>query len=337
MKHRLILPLIALLAIICGGCVHEFPEFNNNVNVSLLFHHDTSWTEYDFIIGDRTRTSEDEGWTASYIIKVYPHGKTDSPVYTESFEIKDLTLADFTKTLSMPEGDWDIYVWQDLKNENVKPYYNYDNFAQITYDKPYRGDTDYRQAFEGMTTVSIPATIEEKYIIEGRIDMERPQAKYVFIATDFEKFYNETLTRFGAPAEKSRWEMLSAAQKQEILKGFSVIVRYPWFMPSVYDMFTQRVRDSWTDVSFPAEINPLNGEEAVVALDYVFMNHHDSSAQVQLGLRIPDNSVIGLTGAITIPLKRGQITYVRGNFLTASVGNGLEVDFSFSGDFNIRI
>lgn len=331
-------------AIMLQSCVHEFPEINNNINVRLKIIHQTEWTEYDYFIGNSTdarhnsKAADDNNWKAKYTIMVYPKGDLYTPLKRISFTREDISLAEFEIDIELPVGEWDIYVWQDFTNRDVvPPFYNADNFRAISYEDPYRGDTDMRDAFEGMTSVAVPETMEADYVVNGEITMERPLAKYVFIATDFEDYYNDSMSRYNLPGEKSRWEALSLAQKREALKGFSVVARYPWYMPSVYDMFTQKVTDSWTGIHYDAEIIPINGEEAIIATDYVFINHHESGAQVQLGLRTPNGDLIGLTSTINVPLLRGRVTYVRGRFLTASTGSGLEIDFSFSGSFDIFI
>lgn len=326
---------VALMALL-SSCVHEWPEINDAVELRLKVHHELPWTEYDYVIDTGTRADDPSAsWEALYTFRVFRKGETAAPV--KSFQLKrdDLSLADFETSVMLPEGDYDIYVWQDLVNAADKGFYDSADFNRITYLKPYTGDTDKRDAFEGRTSVSIPSTIDAVAVVDGEISLERPTAKYVFIATDFDKFYNESVTRFKSPAKK--WEQLTPDQKVEMLKDFAVVVRYPLYMPAVYDIFSQKVLDSWTGVTYEAKIRPLNGDEAVVAFDYVFQNHHNSGAQVQLALKTPDGKVTGLTSTLTVPLKRGQITYVRGKFLTASAGSGLNVDFNFDGDFNIKI
>ncbi len=343
MKSLFSFVLIVAAMVLTQSCVHEFPELSDTVRVRLKVTHDLNWTSLDYYINENSKSRDskaaEEGWTARYILKLYPRGEQKIPVRVYTINRDDITLADFEMDVMMPAGEWDIYVWQDFTNPNeVPPYYETGNFEAVTYAKPYRGDTDMRDAYEGFISLDVPKTMEANYVKTGELEMSRPFARYVFIATDFEKFYNESLSRYNMPMGKpSRWDALSEAQKQEALKGFSVLAKYPWYMPAVYNMFTQKVIDSWTNMYYEAEIRPLSSQEAAVAMDYVMINHLESAAQVQLGLKVPDGSIIGLTSTISVPLKRGQTTYVRGDFLTASAGSGLSIDFSFSGDFNIQI
>lgn len=327
---------IASAAFLTTSCVHEWPEVNNNVRLTLTVRHELPWTEYEYEVDTGTRSGEpEEKWKSLYTFRIYRRGETKNPVRTETVVREDLSLADFEMTMTLPPGEWDIYCWQDLMSDNTDGFYDRSDFAALSHVRPYSGDTDKRDAFEGCVSVSIPESIEETVLVNGEISLERPKAKYVFIATDFDKFFKESVNRFRNLPQ--RWEEMTPDQREEALKDFSVVIRYPLYMPSVYNMFEARVTDSWSGVTYEAKIRPLNSDEAMVGFDYVFMGRQNSGAQVQLALKTPDGKVTGLTSTLTVPLKRGQITYVRGKFLTASVGSGLDIDFSFSGDFNIKV
>lgn len=325
--------LACAAAVLLSSCVHEWPEMRPTVGVRLTIHHEQDWTEYDYSIGRASRAAT-PAHRARYIIYAYRAGDTGAPALTFPFYSDDNTLADFTTTLSLPPGRWDLHAWQDHEPAGGPAYYDATDLSAIVYTDPYRADIDERQAFEGSVTVDVPESYDAESAVEGRIDMARPMGRYVFIATDFDKFYNETLSRFptrsgaaGAPSDL----------KAEALREFSTVARYPFYMPSKYNFFEQRVTDSASGMSYTASIVPLSATEARIASDHVFMNHHDSGVQVQLILRAPDGSAQRLTDVITVPMKRGQITYVRGKFLTAGVGGGLDIDFEFSGDINIEI
>lgn len=327
---------VILLVIVATGCVHEWPEAGERREVALNVHHLLGWTDYDFIVSG-TRAGQDV--KAYYIYKVYRRGETSDPVYVFSEERDDLTLADFTYRMQLPVGEWDIYVWQEfLVGGRKLPFYDTDKFPAVTYNLPYEGDTDLRDAFDGHVSVDVKESIEAGYTVTAEVEMTRPFAKYVFVARDFDKFYDEMSTRFPSVAQQSKaWSMLTPEQQVKALQGFEVVAVYPFFMPAVYNIFTGKVVDSWRGINYTAGIRPLDNTTAYIAMDYVMINHLPSGAQVQLGLRTPDGALTSLTQVITVPLKRGQITYVYGDFLTNDIGSGLDIDFDFSGDFNIEI
>lgn len=307
----------ACLAILASSCVHEFPAPADGVEVVLTVRHEMPWTTLDYDYG--TSGSRNDGdWKARYVFRAYHAGSTASPVHEFTFYSDDISLGEFTARMSLPPGDWEIYAWQDFVSDS-RDFYDTADFSSITYRRPYTGDSDMRDAFEGSVPLAVPATYQAASSIKGELTMTRPFAKYVFIATDYDKFLAEMNRRAAVP------------------DGYSTVGLYPMFMPAVYDMFTQKVTDSWRGTSYDASITPLGNGEAAIAMDYVMINHRESAAQVQIGLRGPGSQLTALTGTVNVPLLRGQVTYVRGDFLTASVGGGIDIDFSFSGDNNIEI
>ncbi len=324
--------LLLSAAFAFSSCVHEFPENRETVDVVLTVHHDLPWTFYTYEYdsrsrrmsvsrGDDNRAADREvKWSARYVFRAYPEG-VHGDVYKQfEFVSDDLELKDFTYTLQLPPGEWEICAWQDFVSDEVQPpFYDIKKFDAITYNEPYRGDTDRREAFEGFANVSVRSTYESAVTEYASMTMERPMARYIFIATDYADFSAD------------------ASSKGEDEDDYSVLALYPMFMPSVYNMFTSKIIDSWRAVSYTGQIRPISDTEAIIAIDYVFMNHHESGAQVQLGLTSPNGRTTALTPTLTVPLQRGQTTYVRGKFLTTKVGGGVEVDFSFDNDINIKI
>lgn len=334
--RRILSGVAAVMALLLSSCIHEFPNCVDSMDVNLTFHHELGWTEYDHYIDSRSRTrANGSDHHQRYTLCIYPQGATDAPTFRESFYTDDPAMQDFTRSITLPPGKWDILAWQDHEPTDGDPYYKIDDLSAITYSTPYYGDMVEREAFEGRISVEVPDTYDANVNVSGTIELNRPMGRYVIIATDFEKFYNETLTRY--EPKKISWQELPQQKKEEVLKGFSIVALYPYYMPSTYNYFTQRITDSSTGMRYTASIAPLSDQEAKVASDHVFMNHHESGTQVQLGMKMPDGKIVQLTDVITIPMKRGQTTYVRGKFLTTGMGNGLDIDFEFSGDINIEI
>lgn len=331
---------IPAIGISFTSCVHEFPESGEAKKVRLNIVHDLSWSEYEYVYNRSSVIhGNNTGLTARYIIKAYRAGDSKTPVHDFSFNSDDISLGPLTTTIYLPAGDWDIYVWQDLIS-NGKTFYDASNFTAIRYTKPYTGATDCRDAFEGHCRVTVEDNYDAGWQTEATVPMDRPTAKYEFIATDFNKFYEEVLLPShsqSANEPKKSWNSLSLQEKQELLKGYSVTAYYPMFMPSIYDMFQKKAIDSERGVRYEGNVEPLNDTEAVIAFDYVFMAHRESSVQIALVLHTPEGNDINMTPVIQVPLLRKRITYVRGKFLTNSVGSGLNIDFSFTDDFNIEI
>ena len=344
-RHKI--PMIALgmtIAGISSSCVHEFPEAGESAEVRLTLVHNTEWAEYDYVYNRRDgNTRGDETPTfVRYVIKAYRRGAKSGPEYEFTFTSDDLSLSPYSTSIRLPEGEWDLYVWQDLTTGgNV--FYDATDFGRISYTGAYTGHTDLRDTFEGHAGVEVTASYNAGHYVDATIQLERPMAKYVFIAKDFRKFYDETLlpalaAQNGVKSDQDRrWTTLSAQEQTDALKGWSVTAYYPLFMPSVYDTLNRKVRDSSKGMKYPATITPISDDEAILAFDYVLMNPDPGGAQVQLVLHTPTGTDVTMTPLVSVPLKRACITYVRGNFLTTGTQGGLDIDFTFSGDINIEI
>lgn len=308
---------LIFLCTVASGCVHEFPEFSGPREFSFCITHDAGWDEYDYLVKGKTRADGD--WRSRYLFKVFPSGTDKIPAYEHEYVSDNADVSDFSIPMQLPEGDWDVYVWSDKVCDDFK-FHNASGFDAIRYTGDYQGAHDMRETFEGMTTLSIGANGMMKDEVCG-ITLHRPQAKYVFIATDLREFTEQTL----APDNRS-------------LDDYTVMGIYPLFMPSVYNMFTKRIIDSARGVSYLSAITPLDEDNALLAFDHVFMNDGENAVQVQIALQTPEGVTHSLTSTLTIPLRRGQTTYVRGDFLKLPSGSGgVKIDITFSGEFNIEI
>lgn len=320
-KYMPLLAIALLLTVAASSCSESnVPCEQVKIPVKLTIRHNLEWTDTLFYPnGYQARGGiEQPPCRVRYVIRAYPKGANGGQSHLFEFFSNDLTLSTFTTTLKLPMGDWDLYAWQDLVTEGEEPYYNVNDFREISYIKPYRGDTDHRDCFRGMVNVTVPPQALSGQDVEGILDLERPTGKYVFIATD----YNEFVSELGSqnPA------------------GYSITGIYATFMPSVFNNLENRVIDSARGMRYDATIVPLGNGRAAIAMDYVLMNSRDSGVQIQLALR---NNATGelhaITDVITVPLHRARITYVEGDFLTAKSSSGINIDVGFSGDINIKI
>lgn len=233
--------------------------------------------------------------------------------------------------LYLERGEWRVIVFTDHVPSGSQDdhYYLTSDFAAITHASRdnYRGDTDMRMAFTGTAdfTVGEPAGRVESEVTVG---MAPPQAKYRFISTDLDVFLER---------ETASAAMRNRAPGDISLSDYRVKVRYGGYFPSVFNIFTDRPADSWLGVSYGASIAELNDKEAHMGMDYVFVNHHDTSVNAGLEVYGPDGKLISQAGPFDIPLRRGHVTEVRGNFLTAKATGGLGIDPGFEDSFDIEI
>lgn len=330
--------LATLLAIFTGSCVHQFPEQESDeFNVILDVRHILDWLpDYEMNIS----RAEQSDYNIRYDFRVYPHGNVTDCVKEFSVFKADLDRPDFTVTLFLHPGEYDIYGWSDYcyASDGSPVYYDDASFASITYIKPYEGDTDLRDVFRGMTTVTVDDPgMYEPQPVHGEITFSRPVARYKFIATDLADFIDRETTRGKLMPPDASGAPQDASQRWAKLSDYRVKVIYPMYMPAVFDNFKNNPIDSWTGVSFSCRMVQLNQDEAQLAMDYVYVNGEESGVQVMLELYDPDGQVIARTNTITVPTKRNRTTIIYGKFLTTLRSDGVGINPDFDGEFNIEL
>ena len=318
-----------------SSCVHQFPEEDEIGTVHLTVLQDREWLPDTVVTLTR---ADNQDVRIRYDFKVYPKGNTTYCIKEFSLLKDDLTRQDYTTSLELMPGEYDLYCWSDYAYDDGKPiYYDDENFANITYIKPYEGDSDLRDAFRGMTSFSITESgYYELKPVEATITLSRPLARYKFIATDLAEFIDKEITR-GKLSNSPDDVMLGDGPRYAKLSDYRVKVIYPMYMPAVFNNFRNNPVDSWTGVDFYCSMQQLSGTEAQLAMDYVMVNGLQSSVQVMLEVYDPDGTLLARTNTMTIPTKRDRTTLIYSKFLTTIRNDGVGINPDFEGEYNIEL
>ena len=342
--------VVALTAgVLLSDCnVHEWPELEyGEVPFVLRLDFDTSLPLYrtvNYTRGEVISRVSPADCDIRYIVNVYRAGETRNTgtagrryVFTKPFS-EDL---DYTATIALDEGDWEIYAWADYVDagSNSDKYYDTSDFGNIVYrDKDnYGGSNDCNDAFRGSTSVTVihPDRFFEDESLpsyEATVPMMRPLGRFEFIATDVDAF----LTRVAAVRSQSA----KAADARSIdVSEFRVVFRYNAFMPSAFNIFTDLPSDSWTGVWFDSGMALRNDGEMLMGFDYVLVNATDGTVMnLDVEIYDPDGSLLSVTRGVEVPIVRSKLTIVKGEFLTSTESGGVTVIPDFEGpDYNLEI
>ncbi len=336
------------LASLTGCDEHQWPDNPDKVAIHLRLRYDTDMTEWNHTYSSETVTETGYGDTYDnsresglirYVIRAYPSSQTSE--YTEEFVYtKDIAEGyDYDVTLSLVPDDYNIMVWSDLAEQSSDGwFYDKENFSEISITGEHQGNTDYRDAFRGSSTVTLVADVLESDPDTLDIAMQRPLAKYEFVSTDLTEFVSEELLRL---EQKAREESGSASGSDQIVPAsidigdYKAVFYYVGYMPDTFSMTTDKPVDSTMGVIFETELSELSDSEASVGFDYVFVNGTESSVTVQIGIYDGEGTQLSLSGSIKVPLKRSHHTIMRGRFLTMEASGGVSVDPSYDGEYNI--
>ncbi len=316
---------------VMASCVHEWPEnLHPEREVRLNIHHRLDWSESLEI--EVTRAAQ-PSQLARYHMMVCEAGNPSNQLAVSEFTTTDLTRADFTTSLHLQPGNYDLWVWSDWADTNGKSLcYESSDFSHIHYPEPYRGGNEMRDALRGMTSFTIDDNYLSDYSIDIDLTLERPLARYEFISTDLNEFIDNETSR-----GLMQYPSFDAPSRLPEMDNYTVKMIYSGYMPSEFDNFQNKPVNSTTGVSYTARIRPISDDEALLGFDYVMVNGHESSIPVAMELYDPEGTLIGRTNPIDVPTQRNRCTIVRGKFLTSKATGGVGINPDFNGDFNIEI
>ena len=364
-RFLLILGCCVLLILSSSSCrKHKTSQETAPISFNLSFAFATDLPPYLTVEhqGQTTRTDEEQ-YSFRYTVKFYPRlsdgtfSRTENDDYTLILTKDDISSLDYSTKALLPEGNWQIRCWADYVKKGSKKdlFYETSDFSAITLPQEHRANTDRKDAFYGSSAVNL---VRGKAVVqtppEVRLDMERPLAKFQFIATDFDRLLMGVLNEKSAAeakvsvctpsqlrsdvAPENAWDPSKTAgfEPSDYYLRFS----YTTFMPYVFDVFTNKPIDARSGVQFDSEFTPLSMDEVLMGFDYVLVNGRESSVTVQVGLyERATNELLSLTPVMNVPLKRSRVTTVRGDFLTLkfSTDGGIGINPDFDGEYNMAL
>lgn len=337
-----------LLSLFLFACdVHEWPDETpeppkpGHVSVELRLDFTSDRAElpdYKTIVVGATRAADLPSYETRYQVRVFRMG-ADSlfetvPCQTLSFSHAEIESLGYRMTLDLPEGDYRFMAWADFVEPGGKSdlFYDTEDFASIKLRGEHVGNNDFRDAFRGVLETGLYTSTDG-----GRqkltVSMCRPLAKFRFVTTDVEEFKEYYLRSILQNAIPGKDELKDAID----MTKFRIVFLYDGFMPSTYNMHTDRPVDVRTGVSFPSVLTDIKDGEAIMGFDYVIVGEGDAGVSVTVACHDENGKRLSGIDGIKVPLQRGRLTTVRGNFLTTRSSGNVQIDSSFDGKFDIEI
>lgn len=330
------------LSLLAACDVHEFPDQSPapTVPVVLDLSFDGEMPLHQ-VVEIETRAAEDpDDYDLRYTVCVYraaeggTFGREELTRLTVTKD--DVSDPDLRIETRLEEGSYRFIVWTDHVDagSQTHKFFNTDNFAEIgVMTDGYSGATEFRDAFRGVADATVQGG-ESPSVIPVR--MERPQARYRFVSTDLVEFMTRVQTRRSSQkAGAGSGAVPTDEETRSIdLNDFRVVIRYAGYMPSAFNLFTDRTADAATGIQFESRITKQSDAEADLGFDYVLVNDdEESSIRVALEIYDRDGTRLSATDPFDIPLKRGMETLVRGKFLTSEASGGIGISPGFDGEW----
>ena len=375
MRIRLLALYICMISMMAlSSCVHEFPdettpaevviklEFNIDIDVNVEMNMNT---EINTGLKPSTKTLNSETHDIRYIVKFYRFHNGEiipKPVYEHTFTVDDINVHEFEENLEIAEGQYRIFVWGDYLEQGGVEDHHYitTDFPLITLNLPesgtYIGSQECRDAYIGYSDIEVARRAASEVPITADINIQRPLGKFVIISEDLDEFVTKItqqqlvkLREQAFSGQISEEEAELAATKAIDLNEYSAKIFFQgdestiYNAPVSFDAFINKPVATRPGLNFTSEIvetyNSETGKkEAQLGFDYVFVNGSETHTRVVVGVYDKDGVQVAMTPSMKIPLKRNQVTYVRGGFLMENIEGGVSIDPGFSGpDFNYEI
>ena len=362
--HAIIVCLISMIAL--SSCVHEFPDEMTPADIvlKLEFNIDID-VNVEMNMSSTTKGLSSETHDIRYLVKFYRlvNGKmAKDPVYEHKFTVDDINTHELEVNMEIVEGQYRIYVWGDYVEDGgiEDNHYITSDFPRISLNIPesgsYIGSMESRDAYVGHADIDVVRYGHAEQCIEANINIQRPLAKFVILSSDLDEFVNKVMQQRMAELKEQASvglitpeEAQAEATKSVDLNEYCAKIFFQgdestmYNAPTTFDVFSDKPVATAPGLSFTSEIsettNPDTGaKEALLGFDYIFVNGSETHTRVVVGVYDKDGIQVAMTPSMKIPLKRNQVTYVRGGFLMENIKGGVAIEPEFSGpDFNYVI
>lgn len=330
MKHIFGYCVICLLAVsflsACSHHSHSGPDRDGTMELILRM---PSASLPDYKSASRTDGGVREkgnGLPMRAVVEVYESGGGQRVTRNTFNPAKNPDGNSYTVRLVLPKGIYDVYMWTDYADP-LRPaadnFYNTSDLRSVAVmASPYRSPYGGKDA----ACAVLSALEHGDSGTSKNIYLQRPFAKYRVIATDLQR-YNDLRQ--------------SHPESFPDVAELTFEINYEYFFPTSYNLLSARPNDSASGVSFTSRAEAAGDypkEEAlVIASDVVFADNSDAFLTLTLVVRDGNGNEIKRSPGIRVDYRRGFLTTVSGNFLTAGHGSGgVEINTDWDEDIIIR-
>lgn len=306
------------------GCIHEYRhglgENPSKVEVEIQLTFNLSWSQMLHSVEFDTRSRIDK--PHRFIIEASHDGEI---IYrdTQTLTPDDFASGSLNHTISVPLGPniYNLAVWYDRNEDTEKLNYNTDDLNNIFMINTSADDASAMQCGYAAANIDLReyAGRSNASVVKD-LELKHAGAKFEIIATDIQTFIQE--------------------QKASLNQGdtFSIQILLEENSPYSFNSYNGSVARDITSYEYNADLwFPFaEYEELKIGEGFVFCNSTDDIAMSIL-IYNSARMIVSQTPTFTIPMKRGYITVVRGDFLTFPINSSLSINHIWEGEIEVEI
>lgn len=335
--YRFIIGIISAAFLLTGCDVHELPHGSADVAVTIKFKYDLPIEQWKTITLTTRNGLTERDYEIRHIVRLYPYTGSSysrTPAYSFIYNKDYSENPDHEITVNVAPANYRVLAWTDYveKGSGNELFYNAEDFAEVTLTSLYEGAQDRRDAFRGSEDLRLAKYNYNGASTSAEVEMSRPLARFNFIATDKLQF----ITYWAKQLSLKQTPMPRTYTSEDIdLTKFNVRIIYPQYLPSSYNLFTDRPVDSRLGISFDTLMHLRDDGDVDLGFDYVFVNGKESKVIVSLAIYDENWEYISTVTNVEVPLLRGHQTTIKGKFLTNGISSGVTISPDFIDDYNI--
>lgn len=263
-----------------------------------------------------------EGYDLRAVIEVCQSGGRNRLLHRVlPLPLSDTASHPFIWLENLPTQACDVVIWTDYVPAGQMEDYHYDtsDLKAVTFnpDGEYVAGADSRNAYAARFSTNFSAGDT----LVRTVEMKRPFAKYRIVATDLQ-----------------RYEQMRSVNDFPQLEDIEVRAAYTSYFPNSYNARENRPNDATLEQTYRSALTFVTDSIVQLAADFVWVDQMDSSVQLSLDLvDTRTGDTLSTARDLDIHYRRGCLTTLSGNFLTAGKSSGsITVDERWDGEYNIE-
>ena len=323
--------LIGAVALMLQCCIHDYPRpvsgFSSKpgvdpttVDAYLQVSYDLTWENILHRIGYSTKAQNANMYR--FVVEVL---EKDSVVCHDVMRMsgEEFSLGELRHRISTPLGNklYQIAVWFENQSDDGSYFFNTDRLSEVVHLDNSTTTASTIQCGYAVDYLDLREVSTKEESVIKELEMNHVGAKFEIVATDIQEFI------------KSKRDALLQGEEYRLKLTMS------WPMSQCFSLYGNNyvIRDgSNLDFSGPLRLPYADYDELKIAEVFIFCRNEDN-ANVSLSVTDSSLSTVVKTSEFTIPIKRGFITTVKGDFLMNNVGSVLGVDNVWDEEILIEI
>lgn len=310
------------MLLLMAGCIHTYPDEEKAVDpafveTTLVLRFSDEWQDLTPESGN-TRSQAKKRVVMEIARRGALPQRREFAATVDMGEEKSIIVP---FTLRLEPALYGLYIWCEDSVENSKDrIYDVTDFADIPAPDPEYNKNDLPDCHVYSSELDLTGMAGKWDVAETvEVRMSRPEARFCIKADDYSRFVE--------------------AMREDIDRGenYFVEVSYDCAVAGAYNLYEDVPTRPAEGVSARCGLNIITipGVEMPIADDRLFVGHEPTELELTLTVYNSAKAVVARKRGVKVPLERGKLTTLHGDFLTDFIVGGISVDTAWEGEIII--